>query len=207
MLRRTLCSALGAILAAGMPAPDPARSQAAYPDHPVTLVVPAAAGGRGDIVAHLLAERLSGGLGQRVIVENKAGASGNIGNAGVARAPLDGYTLLHAYSDNHSYEPGPVRQARLGPARLRAGSAHREGAPRRRQAGPAGRQPCRARRLRQGEPGQAHLHVLRPRLDPAYQGRGAAADHERCDGPCCGSGRTTDADQHIKWLICLTPAG
>jgi tripartite-type tricarboxylate transporter receptor subunit TctC len=67
-----------------------------YPSHPVTLVVGFPAGGPNDILGHLIAEWLSGRLGQPVVVENKPGASGNIATEAVAHAPADGYTLLLA---------------------------------------------------------------------------------------------------------------
>src|SRR5262245_58383643 len=65
-----------------------------YPQRPVTLVVPFAAGGSTDILARIVAEHLRQAIGQPVVIENRTGASGNIGTAAVARAAADGYTLL-----------------------------------------------------------------------------------------------------------------
>ena len=80
--------------AAALPAlPRMARAQA-YPSRPVRIVVGFAAGGATDIQARLMGQWLSDRLGQQFIVENRAGASGNIGTEAVAKAPADGYTLL-----------------------------------------------------------------------------------------------------------------
>jgi tripartite-type tricarboxylate transporter receptor subunit TctC len=65
-----------------------------WPNRPIKLIVPYAAGGSGDIVARELAQKLSKSLGQAVVIEDRAGASGNIGTADVANSPPDGYTLL-----------------------------------------------------------------------------------------------------------------
>jgi tripartite-type tricarboxylate transporter receptor subunit TctC len=70
-----------------------ARAQA-YPQRPITLVVPWAPGGSTDILARIVATHLYQAMGQPVVIENRTGASGNIGTASVARAAADGYTLL-----------------------------------------------------------------------------------------------------------------
>ena len=77
----------------------------AYPAKPVTLIVPWAAGGSTDILARVLSEHLTRSLGQPVIVDNKPGASGNIGSAMVARAQPDGYTLLIGSMSTHAMNP------------------------------------------------------------------------------------------------------
>src|SRR5271154_5819724 len=69
-----------------------------YPDHPVKIIAPFTAGGPSDLVARLLADKLSQSLGQQFYVENHPGAGGNIGMAQVARAAPDGYTILVASS-------------------------------------------------------------------------------------------------------------
>jgi tripartite-type tricarboxylate transporter receptor subunit TctC len=80
-----------------------------YPNRMVTIVVPFPPGGTADLLPRLVAEKIRTTLGQTVIVENKPGASGNIGLEGVARATPDGYTLLNApqlsFSVNHLLNP------------------------------------------------------------------------------------------------------
>src|SRR5580692_2297892 len=71
-----------------------------YPSKPVRIIVPVAAGGPTDIVARLLAEKLSATWGQQVFIENKAGAGNNIGAEYVARSDPDGYTVL--------FDPGSI---------------------------------------------------------------------------------------------------
>ncbi len=75
-------------------APQAASAAPAYPDHPVTIVVPYPPGGGPDILARVLSEAMGRSLGQAVLVENRGGAGGNIGGQYVAHSRPDGYTLL-----------------------------------------------------------------------------------------------------------------
>jgi tripartite-type tricarboxylate transporter receptor subunit TctC len=94
----------------------PARAQGAYPDKPITMVVPAPPGGGTDLVARLYSDLLSRELGQQVIVDNKGGGNGNIATALVARARPDGYTLLMQYSAYHSANPAMMKDLSWSPA-------------------------------------------------------------------------------------------
>jgi tripartite-type tricarboxylate transporter receptor subunit TctC len=95
--RRSFNLALGSLCGAGLTGIGAGKSAAeSWPNRPVTIVMPFAAGGGSDALARALAVELSEKLGGRFIVENRPGAAGNIGGAAVARAEPDGYTLLLA---------------------------------------------------------------------------------------------------------------
>ena len=85
--------------AAALPVARIARAQA-YPSRPVRLIVTVAAGASPDIIARLIGQWLTDRLGQPFIIENRAGASSNIGTEIVVRASPDGYTLMLAISSN-----------------------------------------------------------------------------------------------------------
>ena len=93
-MRQSICSALGAFLMLSAIGANEAAAQRAYPERPVTLLVPAAAGGPSDTVARLIADSMSKSLGQQFVVENMGGAGGSLGAGKVAKADPDGYTLL-----------------------------------------------------------------------------------------------------------------
>ncbi|MDQ0573500.1 tripartite-type tricarboxylate transporter receptor subunit TctC [Variovorax paradoxus] len=97
--RRTALAASAA--AAIVLAASPAWAQNTWPNKPVRIVVPFAAGGTTDILARAVAPELSKAFGQQFIVDNRAGAGGNVGAEIVARAPNDGYTLLMGTVGTH----------------------------------------------------------------------------------------------------------
>mgnify|MGYP001012860245 CR=1 FL=1 len=87
------CAAAAGLWATGLAAPAWAQA-AGWPNKPIRLIHPWAAGGGGDIAARLLAERMQAELGQPVLVENRPGAGGNIGAQLAARHPADGHTIM-----------------------------------------------------------------------------------------------------------------
>lgn len=102
-----------ALLAA---APSPAAAQTgAWPTRPVSVVVPFPAGSATDTVARRIAEGLKDRLGQSFVVENKAGADGNLAARAVASAAPDGYTLLITTNTTHSANPSIYRQLPYDP--------------------------------------------------------------------------------------------
>ena len=107
ILKRSL---LGLMVAAALVAAAPVLAQEKFPDRPISFVVPFPPGGPTDAMARLLATELTRELGQSVLVDNRAGAGGNIGADSVARAKPDGYTILFGTSGplaiNHSLYKG-----------------------------------------------------------------------------------------------------
>ncbi len=91
--------ALMALVAAGA---APAAAQTEFPTQPVTMVVPFAAGGSTDLVARIVAQRMSQELGQQVLVDNRGGAGGMLGATAVAQAQPDGYTILMGTIATHA---------------------------------------------------------------------------------------------------------
>jgi len=108
--RRALCAQLAGLPllslagAAGLPW-RAAQAASGYPDKPVSVVVPFAPGGNTDIVARLIGTGLAKRLNGNIVVENKAGAGGNIGAATVARAKPDGQTLLYSTASTFAINP------------------------------------------------------------------------------------------------------
>jgi tripartite-type tricarboxylate transporter receptor subunit TctC len=108
---------LGAILLAFALTCGTSKADDHYPNRPVRVVVPFAAGGPTDIVGRIIGQKLSELLGQQFFVENKLGAGGNIGADTVAKSPADGYTLLVATVSTHAINPGLYGKMPYDPVR------------------------------------------------------------------------------------------
>jgi tripartite-type tricarboxylate transporter receptor subunit TctC len=106
-IRQTMAGA--AFVLAAVAASGAVFAQGAYPDHPVKIIAPFAAGGPSDLISRILADKLSASLNQRFYVEDHAGAGGNIGMTMVARSAPDGYTMMVASS---SFAVNPSLYAR-----------------------------------------------------------------------------------------------
>jgi hypothetical protein len=97
--RRQLLAA-GALAPMLASLPQSARTQPSYPERPIRIVYPYAAGGVGDTILRMIAPRMEQRLGQRLVIEPKPGAAGNIGTQEIARAEPDGYSILVAATNN-----------------------------------------------------------------------------------------------------------
>ncbi|AVS66109.1 tripartite tricarboxylate transporter substrate binding protein [Paracidovorax avenae] len=89
----------------------------AFPSKPITIIVPFAAGGTTDILARIIAQGMGAELGQSVVVDNRAGAGGNIGGQVAARAPADGYTLFMGTVGTHAINAALYRKMPFDPVK------------------------------------------------------------------------------------------
>jgi tripartite-type tricarboxylate transporter receptor subunit TctC len=110
-MRDLITSALFVLVISGAPA------AAQYPDKPITVVVPFAAGGPTDVVTRLLGDHMSRTLGQTIIVENVGGAGGTIGMTRAAQATPDGYTIAVGNTGTQSAAPALYPNLKYDPAR------------------------------------------------------------------------------------------
>jgi tripartite-type tricarboxylate transporter receptor subunit TctC len=107
--------ALLALLATLLPAIT--TGQPAYPNHPIRMIVPFAAGGTSDVLARIIGPPLGEILGQPIIIQNRAGASGNIGMDAAAKALPDGYTIFLGNIGTIAINPAIFRELSVNPAR------------------------------------------------------------------------------------------
>ncbi len=96
--------------------PAQAFGQASYPNHPIRMIVPFAPGGASDFVARIIAPKLSDLLGAQIIVDNRPGASGNIGMETAAKAPADGYTIYLGNIGTIAINPAVFANLAVNPA-------------------------------------------------------------------------------------------
>ena len=187
-----------------------------YPQRPITMIVPFAAGGPTDVVARIVGEHMSRTLGQQIVVENVAGAGGTTGITRAAQSQPDGYTIMMGHMGTHGAAPAlyPEPEIRPGEGFRADRPGRRHADPDRRQEGFPGQRPEGASsqyvkdQRRQGEHGPCgrrlgvahHLHLCsqsrsassRPRV--AYRGTGPALnDLDR------RTGRLTCATRSSTW--------
>lgn len=112
--RKAWLLALGVVYA-GFGMAQPAQAQDNYPSRTVTLVVPYPPGGGVDVLARVVADKLSGVLGHQVIVDNRAGGSGLVGTRSVIRSAPDGYTLFLGHTGSISINPSLYANANFDP--------------------------------------------------------------------------------------------
>jgi tripartite-type tricarboxylate transporter receptor subunit TctC len=110
---RSVLAAAAFLAAAFLPAP----SRAAYPERPITMIVPFAAGGPTDVIARIVGEHMSRTLGQQIVVENVAGAGGTTGITRAAQAAPDGYTIAMGHMGTHGAAPAVYPDMKYDPAK------------------------------------------------------------------------------------------
>src|SRR5215212_4222734 len=107
--------AFGALALGALGFAAPAAAQDDYPNKTVTLVVPYPPGGGVDVLARVVAEKLSGVLGHQVIVDNRVGGSGLVGTRALIKSPPDGYTLFLGHTGSISINPSLYANAGFDP--------------------------------------------------------------------------------------------
>ncbi len=157
----------------------PASAQT-FPSKPINLVVPFAPGGSTDVVARIIAAKMSENMGTQVIVENRAGAGGGVGAAAVAKATPDGHTILMATISTHTLNPLMAKTRLFDPIKdFRADLAARHRAERASRASLTRREQCAgADRAPEEGAGQAQLRLLGQRHAAPCLGRAVQA-HDR----------------------------
>ena len=118
MKKRSFCTRTAVLtiaLSGLMGAAAFAQAQGQYPNRPVTVIVPQAAGGANDAIARIVAQKLGEIIGQTFLVDNRPGAGGNVGTAQAAKAKADGYTLMLTTNSAHVINPSIYRSTGFDP--------------------------------------------------------------------------------------------
>ncbi|MDO9115307.1 MAG: tripartite tricarboxylate transporter substrate binding protein [Polaromonas sp.] len=102
--RRAALASLTSLTVLAALSPLAASAQGAYPNKPIRVIVPFAAGSTTDIIARAIADKMGQSMGQTLVIDNRGGASGTIGQAAVATAAPDGYTIM-VHSSSHTVSP------------------------------------------------------------------------------------------------------
>lgn len=109
--------ALLVLAAAALGLAGPALAQGNYPQRPITMIVPFAAGGPTDVVARIAGDHMSRTLGQQIVVENVTGAGGTTGTIRAAQAQPDGYTIMMGHMGTHGAAPALYPKLKYDPAK------------------------------------------------------------------------------------------
>ena len=180
MRRRDFLALAGAALAAGFSTEASAQAQS-WPERAVKLILPYAPGGATDAIGRPWADKLSQAFGQQFVIENRGGAGGMIGAEAAAKSPPDGYTLLSHAQRAALGAADPAQDRLRSRQELRSGRARRRCHLRLRHS-PLGRRqdPQGDDRVRQEEPGQAHLRLVGQRhCQPSADRDAQAQDRHR----------------------------
>ena len=111
-MKRSLLGAAGALIWSAF-----AAGAQTYPEKPITMIVPFAAGGPTDIIARVVGETMSRDLGQQIVIENVAGAGGTTGTTRAAQAAPDGYTIMMGHMGTHGAAPALYPNLKYDPAK------------------------------------------------------------------------------------------
>ena len=171
-------------------AAGPALAQAEWPARPIRLIVPFTAGSSSDIVARIVAQKLGERLKQQVFVENRVGASGNLGSEAVARAEPDGYTMGLANASTHAVAPSLSSRLAYDPVKDFAPVSMLGSSPFVLSVFPGlpAKIGGRADRARPGQAAHLDLRLRRPRDAGASLRRPVREDGADRDDPCALSG-------------------
>ena len=116
-LRSTSLAVILAVIGASASAQQPVKDAAGYPTRAIRFIIPFTSGGSADIIARTMAQKMSEGLGQQVVVDNRGGSGGLIGSEIAAKSPADGYTIMMGLTANIAINPALYQKLPYDPVR------------------------------------------------------------------------------------------